>query len=198
MNPGSRRRRSLVVVVLGSIVIFGATAVFAYFARPERVAAITAQAQVDADGSAQITETIGYRFAGVNKHGIFRDVPGLSTTAAVSVTDGGRSTPVVMSSTVGGQTHVRIGDPARTVTGDHVYRVSYPLPTLMAGNDLAWNGVGTGWTVSIDRAALDVDRAMVVDRPSLRSGHGGHDRRLPGHPARAGSARGADQGPRRP
>jgi hypothetical protein len=145
-----------VVVILGSILIFGATAVLAFFSRPERVAAITAQAQVNADGSAQITETIGYRFAGFNKHGIFRDVPGLSTTAPVHVADDGQSTPVLVSSTVSGLTHIRIGNPARTVTGDHVYQVSYPLPTLLAGNELAWNGVGTAWIVPIDRVALDV------------------------------------------
>jgi hypothetical protein len=53
-------------------------------------------------------------------------------------------------------TRLRIGDPDRTVSGRHRYTIAYDLDTLMTGGALAWDAVGTGWPVSIEKTEIDV------------------------------------------
>jgi hypothetical protein len=54
------------------------------------------------------------------------------------------------------QTRLRIGDPDRTVTGRHRYSIGYRLAGVAPGGRLAWDAVGTSWTVPIGRAELHV------------------------------------------
>ncbi len=160
MKPGARRRRSLLAIVFLTVFVFVGTLVLAFLARPEHVVRMTAQAEVAENGSAKITETIDYRFAGFQKHGIYRDVPGLSAdTNGITVTQDGRPAQVLVTSNdlARPNAHIRIGDPGHTISGDHTYVVSYPLPTVIdvAGN-LEWNAVGTAWVVPIDQADVDI------------------------------------------
>jgi len=160
-----------------TLLVFGGTWAVAFFARPEEVVSMTAQAEVARDGSAQITETIGYRFSGVNKHGIFRDVPGLLfTVPGISATDNGRVAEVQSTSDeiTPPETHIRVGSPSRTITGDHVYVVSYPLPKVIGTDgELEWNGVGTGWAVDVDHSVVDVAGPWRWTNPTCEHGSEG-------------------------
>ena len=53
----------------------------------------------------------------------------------------------------GEQTSLRIGDPDRTVTGPHTYRISYTVAaaTTRFGDhdELYWNAVGPDWSVPV-------------------------------------------------
>ena len=174
MKPGARRRRSLLAIVFLTAVVFGATVLAGFLVRPEHVVRLTAQAAVAVNGSAQVTETIDYRFSGFSKHGIYRDVPGLPADATgITATDGGRPAQVLVTSNdlALPSAHIRIGDPSHTISGDHAYVVSYPLPTVIdvAGN-LDWNGVGTGWAVVIDHAELDVAGPWTWTDPTCQQG----------------------------
>lgn len=79
-----RRSRSRYVFVLLALML----ALISYFGyrrgNNERVRQMWATAAVHDDGSALLSETIDYRFPR-RRHGIFRDVPGLSASADVSV-----------------------------------------------------------------------------------------------------------------
>ena len=174
MKPGARRRRSLVALVFLTAVVFAGTLVLAFLARPEHVVRMVAQAQVAANGSAQVTETIDYRFAGFQKHGIYRDVPGLAADSThIVVTQDGRPAQVLVTSNEIAlpDAHIRIGDPGHTISGDHAYVVAYPLPTVIdvAGN-LEWNGVGTAWVVDIDHAEVDVAGPWTWTSPTCQRG----------------------------
>jgi hypothetical protein len=158
-------------------VVFAGTLVMALLFRPEHVVRMVAQARVAPTGAAQITETIDYRFAGFQKHGIYRDVPGLAADASgIVVTQDGRKAEVLVTSNgiALPDAHIRIGDPSHTISGDHVYGVSYPLPNVIdvAGN-LDWNGVGTAWVVPIDHAQVDVAGPWTWTSPTCQYGSEG-------------------------
>jgi hypothetical protein len=177
VKPGARRHRSLLVLLVLTLVVFGGSAAAAFFARPERVVALTAQSAVAPDGSAHVTETIDYRFSGVAKHGIYRDVPGLAAdTPGILATDDGHPAQVLVTAnqTALPDAHIRIGDPNHTVSGDHAYVVSYPLPTVIdVKGAVDWNGVGTGWGVDIDRAVVDISGPWTwVDATCTRGAEG--------------------------
>jgi Predicted membrane protein (DUF2207) len=164
----------LLAIVFLAVLVFVGTLVLAFLARPEHVVRLVAQAKVAEDGSAKITETINYRFAGFQKHGIYRDVPGLAAeTIGITATQDGQPAQVLVTSNDFAQTsaHIRIGDPSRTISGDHTYVVSYPLPAVIdvAGN-LDWNGVGTGWAVDIDEADLAVAGPWKWTEPTCQRG----------------------------
>ena len=174
MKPGARRHRSLVVVVVLALLVFAGTWAVAFFSRPEHVVRLSAQATVAANGSAQVSETIDYRFSGIDHHGIYRDVPGLAAdTPGITAVDNGRPAQVLTTSNEVAlpNAHIRIGDPARTISGDHAYLVAYPLPTVIDVNGkLDWNGVGTGWVVDIDQTDLDVSGPWTWIEPTCHQG----------------------------
>lgn len=123
MHVGVKRGRAVAVVVLVAVVAAVGSAVTTWFTRPEKVVHLTAQAQVASDGSARITETIGYHFTGLGKHGIFRVVPGLNwMTPGVTATKDGHPSQLDdepnQTDTVAAR--LRLGDPDHTITGNHV------------------------------------------------------------------------------
>ncbi len=127
----------------------------------ERVTGMWVGASLDSTEGASITEVIDYDFGLAQaKHGIFRTIPGLTTDSPVQV----RSTSApdgIADKTVedvGGELGIRlkIGDPNTTITGRHRYEIGYALPDLAAGGHLAWDAVGTGWTVPVSQTAVHV------------------------------------------
>jgi uncharacterized protein (TIGR04222 family) len=127
--------------------------------------------RVERDGSLTITEVIDYDFGSARHHGIFRDVPttlrydGTSDRVypleVVSVTaTGGAPAGYTVEDVDGGKTEIKIGDPDRTVTGDHVYTIVYTIAAAMNGfaghDELYWNAIGTEGSVPIERATVTV------------------------------------------
>ena len=149
-----RRRRIDAVALAGAVVLAGVVAlVGAVAASSERVTRLWAGAVAGTDGSARVTEVIDYDFGSRRRHGIFRDVPGLDPTDPVQVASASAPAQVEVTGTAG-QARLRIGDPARTVSGRHRYRVGYRLAGVAPGGRLAWDAVGTSWQVGIGGAEL--------------------------------------------
>jgi hypothetical protein len=120
----------------------------------ERIASLWVSATVDDAGRAAIVELIEWDFAGASdRHGIYREVPGLPVDAPVSAqVDGAHTDVLVEPANINGQpgASIRIGDPAITVSGRHRYEVGYPLSGLTTEDGrLVWDAVGTGWDVPI-------------------------------------------------
>src|SRR6476469_2581937 len=104
-------------------VAFGSAGV-AWAATGEAVTAFDVVATVDGAGDLQVTETIGYRFAGTAHHGLLRELHSSEVTAVQVETPTGA--PAATSVTVhGGYTTIRVGDPARTVSGTQTYVLHY-------------------------------------------------------------------------
>jgi hypothetical protein len=153
----SRRRRRVDMGVLAGVVVLAGLAAVAgvVAAEPERVARLWAGAEVGRGGAAQITEVIDYDFASRQRHGIYRDIPGLDPADPVQVHSDTAPDQVQVTGTAH-QTRLRIGDPGRTVSGRHRYTIGYPLAGVAPGGRLAWDAVGTSWTVPIGQIELHV------------------------------------------
>ncbi|WP_307623469.1 DUF2207 domain-containing protein [Streptomyces sp. V3I7] len=156
-----RRRRNVVAVLVTAVVLAGAAMLSAYETSSESVARMWAAAELSADGRARITEVIDYDFGHEDRHGIFRDVPGLpgdADEAKVHIAMDGEPVPYELQAEMGdnGETRILIGDADRTVTGAHRYRIQYQLDDIAPKGKLAWNAVGTGWLVPLEHVEIHV------------------------------------------
>lgn len=139
---------------------------------PERILRYAVDITIEQDASIVVSETIDYDFGSSERHGIFRDIPTrlryddtydrIYPLEVLSVT-GSPGTPVqyVTEDAGGGKTRIRIGDPDRTITGQHTYVIAYHIDGALNGfpdhDELYWNAVGSDWPVPIERAAARVD-----------------------------------------
>ncbi|MFP3991778.1 DUF2207 domain-containing protein [Streptomyces sp. E11-3] len=143
------------------LVLAGVVALAGVVGNTERVSRMWVSAEVAKDGSARITEVIDYDFGYPEhpKHGIYRDIPGLSyddsETETSATVDGA---PVPYELTYGETTDrsIRVGDPDSTVTGLHRYRIQYTLQNVVRDGKLAWDAVGTGWQTDLDNVEIHV------------------------------------------
>ena len=129
----------------------------------------TSAIAIHKSGELTVTETIAVTFT-TPHHGIYRDITysyrspntGERITIGIKVTgvtlDGG---PVPYSiGRRGSDVRIRIGDPNRTITGDHTYVISYTVSRALLFHpdyiQLYWNATGNRWEIPIDRAAAFV------------------------------------------
>ncbi|MBK9740793.1 MAG: DUF2207 domain-containing protein [Actinobacteria bacterium] len=167
-------------VALAFLAALAASLVVAAPAHAESITRLAVQVTVNADTSMRIVETITYDFGLEYRHGIFRDIPvydesltGMRRSYGVelsSVTMDGGAVPWETSDE-GRDMRIKIGDPDRTIAGEHVYVVDYtvrnglrvitaddmadplmPASVSLGDVELFWDLVGTGWPVSISNA----------------------------------------------
>ena len=143
-RAGARKRRRLDVVLLAAaaLLVGGVAMIGAAIGDGERISGLWAGAEVAGDGSARITEVIDYDFGLRRRHGIFRDIPGLGAGAPVGVSSATAPDDTLITG-YGPGVRVRVGSPARTISGRHRYRVQYVLGDVAPGGRLAWDAVGT-------------------------------------------------------
>jgi Predicted membrane protein (DUF2207) C-terminal domain/Predicted membrane protein (DUF2207) N-terminal domain len=168
----ARRAAALAVVVLvvGVASALGAGPAFAGF--NEHIADYRSDVTIETDGTIEVHETIVYDFGVVPKHGIYRTIPVRTSESpkdgydrvypltVVSVS-GSADTPAQYSVEEDGDNErIKIGDPDRTITGEHTYDIVYRVRGAMNAfadhDELYWNVVGNDWTVRIDRASAVV------------------------------------------
>src|SRR3954452_12693239 len=161
--PMFRRRRRIDagLLLLIGVVVAIVTFVVAWQSSDERVSRLWVGARIGEDGSAQIVEVVDYDFGANDRHGILRDVPGLRTSAPVQVHSVDAPDDVTVTTT--GTPRIRIGNPARTVTGQHRYVLTYTLDGVAPAGELAWDPVGTGWEVPIEEAEVHVTAPTALD-----------------------------------
>lgn len=119
---------------------------------------------IERSGSVLIKEVIEVDFKSLEKHGIYRDIP------EVYHNDGTehytRITPVYMEmdgrsvqskiTRENGYIRIRLGDPNATISGKHLYVISYRDDGILQSYDtfdeLYWNVTGNQWDVPIEKA----------------------------------------------
>ena len=114
---------------------------------------------VDAQGVLHITETIDYDFGAAERHGIYRYVPvrfhldskydRVYRMSNIKVTGSpGTPTQTDVSNDANNKV-IRIGDPDRTITGRHQYRISYDVEGALNHfadhEELYWNATAFKW-----------------------------------------------------
>ena len=149
MKITTKRRLSVVIIGVSALGIGAAAAFGALAGDPERIAATEVHVKVATDGSARIDEMIDYDFGSASgKHGIFRDVPGLTESSNVVVSSDAPDQFELIGD------RIKIGDPTETVAGRHRYDVSYTLADIAPAGKVRFNGVGAGWEVPITKAII--------------------------------------------
>lgn len=173
-----RRRVDVALLALGVLLTGLVAGLGAYAGERERVAAMWIGADVASDGSASVTEVIDYDFGRARRHGIFRDVSDLATDASITVSSPTAPAGVVVSRS-GDRASIRIGDPARTVTGRHQYSIRYRLGSVVEDGRLSWDAVGTDWDVPIAKIRVHVVAPLEFDGLGCTRGDRGSTRRCP-------------------
>lgn len=156
--------------------ILAATAVMLSIAAPataqpagERIRGFGVAIDVASNGTLEITETIDYDFGGTERHGIIRnlvrrelydgDKDRRYEIDVQGVTSDGASVPYTTSDDTWYR-NVRIGDPDRTVTGEHRYVLRYRVVGALlpfdSFDELYWDATGTEWQVPVDQAEVTV------------------------------------------
>src|SRR5918994_5281726 len=73
-----------------------------------------------------------------------------------------------------GLERIKIGDPDRTISGEHTYDITYTLRGVLNGfedhDELNLNAIGPGWTVLIERATARVTAPADITRIACFSG----------------------------
>lgn len=160
-------RRTLDRILLGgvAVVVGGVAAIGALAGDQERIAYTEVHVAVARDGSARVGEVIDYDFGTTSeRHGIFRDVPGLTESSEVEVASDAPDQFVLIGD------RIKIGDPNQTISGRHRYQIAYTLLDVAPDGEVAFNGVGAGWDVPISRAVVVV--AGPFDWSGLRCDQG--------------------------
>jgi hypothetical protein len=150
----------------------------------ERIAAYDVDIRIQEDGSLRIVELIDYDFDGLERHGIFRDIPvrlhyddrhdRIYPLDVLSV-QGSPGTPDQYEvEDDSGRKRIKIGDPDRTITGRHTYTITYRVEGALNGfpghDELYWNAIGADWSAPIERATVRVTAPDSVGRIACFAG----------------------------
>lgn len=157
--------------ILCSLGVICATALFGVFIQAtqaqaaESIQDYVTDITINSDSSLLVQEQISYDFGTEQRHGIFRNIPYKYKARGgtfklridnVAVTDEKGESYNFETSTSGGELQIKIGDANTTITGQHIYKISYTVRRAVNyfddHDELYWNAVGTGWEVPIAKA----------------------------------------------
>ena len=173
-------------LVLAVSVAWGAGTVGA--ATFESIPAYDVDIRIQPNGDLTIVETIDYDFGEEPRHGIFRDIPTRLRyddtydrifPLRVDAVSGSEGTPVgyTIEDAGEGLTRIKIGDPDRTITGRHTYRIAYTVQGAMnafgSHDELYWNAIGDQWPTIIQRATVRVSAPGTVTEVACFAGSTG-------------------------
>jgi uncharacterized membrane protein len=167
-----RRAAALVVGVFAVCAASLVAAAPAGAGLTERITSYRSEVTIEHDGTIEVHETIVYDFGVVPHHGIYRDIPVRTSESpkdgydrvypldVVSV-EASAGTPAQYSvEEKGDDQSIKIGDPDRTITGEHTYDIVYRVRGAMNAfadhDELYWNAVGPQWSVPIGEATAVV------------------------------------------
>jgi hypothetical protein len=164
MRTRGRRRLDVIMLGLGAVTGGGIVAIGGLVGDAERVTQMWVGAELSTEGSSTVREVIDYDFGiAIDKHGIFRDIPGLSQESPVVVESDSAPDAIASRgpSTSPGSagSNLKIGDSNTTVSGRHRYRISYSLPRselLDPSDEISWDAVGSEWSVPVGRAEVHI------------------------------------------
>ena len=123
----------------------------------------------EATGKMQVTEKIAVDFASLEKHGIYRDIPYVyeedngaktyTTVDVIEVLQDGKDAEIDLSKNEG-NIRIRIGDPDKTISGNHTYEISYDVLGVLRSfadhDELYWNVTGEQWGVHILKTSFSL------------------------------------------
>lgn len=135
----------------------------------ESISSFTGKITAHKDGSFDVAEKIIYDFGENNRHGIFRTIPLTS-----KVGDLNRTIHITLKGVLRDETQeqyslntqnstftVKIGNPNKTITGEHSYNILYLVKNGITNyethDEIYWNITGNDWPVPIYKAMSFID-----------------------------------------
>ena len=167
-------------ILLLTITVF--SLLFVRSVHAEEIRDFSSNITVNKDGTIAVVEKIKYDFGQEERHGIYRDIPRLKTNEAgkkfvlditvLSVADEKGNRYQYKKIQSGENLQVKIGDPDRTITGVHIYVISYKVGgtlTYFSDHDeFYWNITGNSWTTPITIVSNVVTLPAEVDATDLK------------------------------
>lgn len=135
----------------------------------ESISSFTSKITAHKDGSFDVAEKIVYDFGENNRHGIFRTIPLTSKVGdlnrTINITLKGvlrdETQEQYSSNTQNSTLTVKIGNPNKTITGEHSYIILYLVKNGVTNyethDEIYWNITGNDWRVPIYRAISFAD-----------------------------------------
>lgn len=174
-------KRLLILFFLFSTLV---VSVSAHSTGQEHIAVFNSEISVNKDGTLDVIEKISYDFGTSYKHGIFREIPYIKTNAegkkfkldvkVLAVTDQTDKDYRFETSKTNKSIQLKIGHPDRTITGSHLYQISYKVSGALTyfqdHDELYWNITGNEWPVPIELATTSVSypKEIELSRIQLR------------------------------
>lgn len=163
--------RVVVLFLLALVVAIGGISIDTSTASSAETSVITnyrADFRVGEDGDLRAVETLTVEFP-VSRHGIFRYFDtqdgaggdGRLVPKDIQVLRDGQDEPYdVLSERRGRYRNIKIGDADRTLTGAHIYEISYRIEGALSpdgdGTQFYWDVIPQGWTMPIRQSAITV------------------------------------------
>jgi len=146
----------------------------------EQINNFTTEIKINQDASFDVKEVIEYDFGSEMRHGIYRDIPIKYQRdndnynieiSDILVTDSLGNSYQFSTSKSGGVLTIKIGDPNKIITGEHVYEIYYQVNWAINyftdHDELYWNATGNEWDVPIDQSAAEVSFSFPVESAGL-------------------------------
>ena len=148
----------------------------------EKIHEFNSTIDIQKSGAIIVKEEIYYDFGYSYRHGIYRDIPQivyrennnkyvLDYKVRSVMAENGRQYKYTLLHE-NNYLRIKIGDPDRTITGPHIYIITYEVKgALNYFNDhteLYWNSTGDQWDVPIDSARTTVILPQVVTGPDIK------------------------------
>jgi len=168
-----------------AIIFFSFFLFYPYFVMAqgsERVKHFDSQIVVNQDSSIEVLETIDYYFS-YARHGIYRYLPYHYEDKDakkylnlgydfLEITMDGQNIPYERSKQ-NGNWFLKIGDPNKTISGDHEYKIHYNINYVLnyfsSYDELYWNVSGSDWSVPIELTTAQIVLPQKVAEQSLDS-----------------------------
>lgn len=180
-----RATQSFIVLCALALTLFVLPFVVHAQSADEVITSFDVEVLIQPDGRLVITESILYDFGPDDRHGIFRDIP----RTYESQSEGGMETYKLLleNINVSSQTapdsiqlehlrdtyRFRIGDPDKTITGEHRYVLTYDVLNAVSFFDefdeVYWNATGNDWNVPIREATLSIKLPVDIDSSLLKA-----------------------------
>ena len=150
----------------------------------EEIRSFDTAIDIQSTGVVRVKESIEYDFGSLSKHGIYRYIPSIKTNSkgekyilditSLSVTDENHTPYTYTVLTEDSQKNIKIGDADKTISGRHVYAISYDISgalTYFSDHDeLYWNVTGNGWGYPIQKSTATMTLPSIVEESQLKIG----------------------------
>lgn len=146
----------------------------------EKIDDFQVSAKINSDSSIEITEKIQYNFSGLQKHGIYRNVPVVYDRNGTKYKLRVNNIKVLVdgldaeytTSNQNGNLQIKIGNADQYITGVRLYVIKYNIKRAINffddHDEFYWNATGNLWQVPIAQSALTVSFPKNISESDLK------------------------------